>query len=344
MVESLDDLVSGKHYIIASGADGSVKAMGSQNSSHYRNVVEVTATNGIIPETANVCEFVIYGPDADGNYSIYDAQYNSNAGGYLYASSGTDNYLDTQADNDANGKWSISIADGGAATLAAQGTNSRNLMRFNSTRYSCYGSNTTVNALPYLFAKDNEATPIEDVTVTAAGYATYVSSQNALDFTGVSAYKVSAVNASSIHLEEIDEAPAGTPVIIKADAGTYPLATTANPAAVTGNLLKVSDGNAKTDDSYQLYGLAKKGDPAVVGFYPIANTVTLSKGKVYLSVAKTNGVKSFLGFEEDTATGVEVSGSKFQVSSDAPLFNLAGQRVNKATKGVFIQNGRKYIK
>lgn len=164
LVTSVEQLVSGRHYIIASGATGYVSAMGSQNNSHYRNVVSaVSSNNGVISESEGVYEFVINGPEIitkNNNtvmvYTIYDV-----TGGYLYASSSSSNYMDTQDFNDDNGKWTISIANTGAATIEAQGSNTRYKIRFNSNRFSCYGDNTNLCDLPYLYVK-NEVTPQYD--------------------------------------------------------------------------------------------------------------------------------------------------------------------------------------
>ena len=61
-------------------------------------------------------------------------------GGYLYAASSSSNYLKTQTTNDANGQWTIEIAETGVATIKAQGTYTHNLLRYNSssTLFSCY--------------------------------------------------------------------------------------------------------------------------------------------------------------------------------------------------------------
>lgn len=65
--------------------------------------------------------------------------------GYLYAASSSSNYLRTQATKDANGSWQITIADGGAADIVAQGNNARNLLRYNASAkiFSCYKSGQT---------------------------------------------------------------------------------------------------------------------------------------------------------------------------------------------------------
>ena len=164
LITSIDELVSGKRYVIASGAEGSVKAMGSQKG-NYRSVVEATSNNGVIAQKSGVLEFVIIGPDADGFYTIYDVASNN----YLCASSSSSNNMGSQTPNTDNGRWSISISDG-AATIIAQGSYSRKNMRFNDDRFSCYGDNTSVSALPYLYAKDNET--VASANKSISGYGT----------------------------------------------------------------------------------------------------------------------------------------------------------------------------
>lgn len=65
-------------------------------------------------------------------------------GGYLYAASSSKNYLKTQTTNNANGSATISITSAGVATIKFQGTNTRNLLQYNSDNsiFSCYGSAT----------------------------------------------------------------------------------------------------------------------------------------------------------------------------------------------------------
>ncbi len=60
--------------------------------------------------------------------------------GYLYAASSSANNMKTQTTLNENGSWTISIAEGGVATIKAQGTNTRNWMRYNSSDslFSCY--------------------------------------------------------------------------------------------------------------------------------------------------------------------------------------------------------------
>lgn len=158
LVTNIDQIVSGKHYIIASGTDGSVKVMAGQNDNN-RATVAVTAANNTIPETAGIYEFVINGLviNETNYFTIYDT--NNASTGYLYASGGTSsNQLKTQATNNNKGQWSITInSESSVASITANftGNNARNLMRYNSNNniFSCYNSG---QQSIYLFIKDGD--------------------------------------------------------------------------------------------------------------------------------------------------------------------------------------------
>lgn len=356
LITNVNQIVSGKHYIIASGTNGDVKAMGSQNSSdHYRTVVPVSASNGVIQETSGVYEFVIYGPsiitknsEETQVYTIYDANYNT-TGGYLYASSNSSNYLDTQTNNNDNGKWYISIANTGAATINAQGSNTRNMMRFNN-RFSCYGSNTSVNDLPYLYVKDGEDTPTEEVTIGESGYASY-SSQNALDFTNsdVKAYKAS-VNSTTgkVALTQVNKVPAEAGVVLYcATPNSYDIPAAAGADAVTGNemvgvlartrvLWHPSDGVYNYILQQGEFNKAYEGTDTSVGF--------LKANRAYLStsydVAGARGLEIVFNDSEVMGISQIENGSSDNGKS---VYNMSGQRVQNPGKGLYIVNGRKVV-
>ena len=177
------------------------------------------------------------------------------------------------------------------------------------------------------------------VEIPTAGYATYCNSAKALSFVGVTAYKVSAVGANSVTLEEIAEAPANTPVILEAAAGNYDLSVVANAAEVTGNKLLVSDGTITGGDG--IYALAEK--ESVVGFYKVKSTVTIPAGKCYLNT-NTNAPE-YLAFSfNGEATGISATlNDKGQMTNDKVVYNLNGQRVAQPTKGLYIVNGKKVM-
>ena len=84
--------------------------------------------------------------------------------GYLYAASSSKNYLRTQTTNDANGEWAISISSTGAATVTAQGSNTRNKLKYNANNgspiFSAYDSNGTVAVYKKVSSSGGQQDPV----------------------------------------------------------------------------------------------------------------------------------------------------------------------------------------
>ena len=173
---------NGRRYIIV-GRNSKDYAMGEQavnnngTQGNNRLAVEISINGNVasVPEGSEVHEFVINGPDINGRYTIYDPVYDplhSPVGlepGYLYAASSSANHLKTQDFNDANGLWSISIdEESGVASVTAQGSNTRNKMRYNNVShiFSCYASGQQDI---YLYIK-NEDEPSYEFVKDIAGY------------------------------------------------------------------------------------------------------------------------------------------------------------------------------
>ena len=142
LVTSVDQLVAGRTYLIVNVANS--KALGTTQNSNNRSASSVTIESDVISSIDNtVCELTLGG--STGAWTFFDADYLNN-GGYLYAASSSGNYLRTQASNNNNGKWSITIGANGAATITAQGSNTHNVLKYNSssTIFSCYPSSNTM--------------------------------------------------------------------------------------------------------------------------------------------------------------------------------------------------------
>lgn len=337
LVTDIAQLVPGKHYIIASGTDGSVKAMGEQ-STNNRTAVGVTATSGIIPETTGVYEFVIYGPDANGYYTIYD-ETNSK---YLYAASSSSNYLKTQEDNNANGKWTIEIANTGVATVKAQGSYTRNWMRNNGNLFSCYGSGQSDI---YLYVKDGD-TPVPttaSVKLNAYGYATYAST-SALDFLDAdadeaeySAWQITSISSEgNITFSQIKSTVAsGKGILLK---GTPNATINLNILPTGGATLsdnKLVGTTAPTDvNAGEVYGLS--GDK----FVKSSADGTIPAGKAYILASSIPSTAKSLNFVfEDETTGI--SEMKTGILDNEAWYDLQGRKVAQPTKGIYIHNGKK---
>ena len=172
------------------------------------------------------------------------------------------------------------------------------------------------------------------VTIGGAGYTTYVAPVAVQFPTTVTAFIVTGATGTAVTMDAVTAVPAGTAVVVKGSAGTYELTVAASTDDVTSNLLKASNGAVTGGEG--IYALANKGQ---VGFYPVADTVTIPAGKAYLVI--TGLVKSFFGFEEDDATGIETIANE---TLNGSIYNLAGQRINKMQKGINIINGKKILK
>ena len=166
LVTSADQLVAGRTYLIVNVANS--KALGTTQNPNNRSAAVITIENDIISTIDNtVCELTLRG--STGAWTFFDAGWGS-SGGYLYAASSSNNYLKTQASNDANGQWSITIGEGGTAALAAQGSNSHNLLKYNNQNdiFSCYASGQQD---VYLFRRTElEDYPAEQQVVLEAGW------------------------------------------------------------------------------------------------------------------------------------------------------------------------------
>ena len=198
--------------------------------------------------------------------------------------------------------------------------------------------------LGYAFHQNlgSDATPTLDKTkgyvtqIGAAGYSTqYITDSDVTIPSGVEAF-AGVVNENSITLNSISGAiVAGEPVVLRGAAGFYNFMPTTGATHAASNDLQGSDGTVTGGDN--IYALSKKGDPAVVGFYPVANTVTIPAGKAYLNTT-AGGVKGFYGFEDNATSINEELRMKSEESS---IYNVAGQRISKIQKGINIVNGKK---
>ena len=171
------------------------------------------------------------------------------------------------------------------------------------------------------------------VTITAAGYATLYAPV-ALAIPGdVTAY-VATDKGDYLTLTAIDGGiiPANTGVILAGAATTYNFGITtggnAGDNALTGTVAAI----ARPSGSYIL-----SNGGSGVGFYKDGAT-TIPGFKAYLA-AGGGGVKTFR-FNEETA--IEAIESAKEACS-ANIYNLAGQRVTKAKKGIYIVGGRKVV-
>ena len=194
--------------------------------------------------------------------------------------------------------------------------------------------------------------PITLRTTDNTNYFATFSAPVPVEINGATLCSVSSNSNKWIQYEEKPAATqlaAGTGVLLHATgSGEATIEATATilteTAETAGYGLQAYDAAftvAEEDQTSKLF-LGKGKDSDKVGFYKLGS-------------ASTNGFKAYFvnstgeakeGFELEDAnevTGVEsIDNSQFAIDN-APVYNLQGQRVNKAQKGVFIQNGKKVV-
>jgi hypothetical protein len=212
-------------------------------------------------------------------------------------------------------------------------------------------------------AADNKRIRVDDIlvtaapaavttTVTAEGLATFVGEFN-LDFSaveGLAAYKAK-VDGNNIAFTKVTAVPAGEGVLLRATtdlAGDtrFEIPVIEEAAALTDNDFIPGTGAtvASSEDvegtTYYNYILSKKSGSDELSFY-LANNNTVAVGRAYLRTTAAPGEARFTFSFDDEVTGI--SAMQNDAAMNHAAYNLNGQRVNKLTKGLFIQNGKKVV-
>lgn len=182
----------------------------------------------------------------------------------------------------------------------------------------------------------------EEVEITAAGFATFANDVD-IDFTnveGLTAYKAT-INGSTATFTKVTKVPAGEGVLLKGAAGKYNCPVTAGVTAWAEEdnaFVRGNDAAVPTNDG-TTYNYVLSTKNGVVGFYSAADK-TVAKNQAYLQTTKSEGRLSIV-FEDGT-TGIS-SVMNADSNKQNEVYNLNGQRVRNAAKGLYIQNGKKVL-
>jgi hypothetical protein len=179
-------------------------------------------------------------------------------------------------------------------------------------------------------------------SITSKGWATLYTPY-ALDFSGVAGLTAytATLDGETVTLTAVNNVPANTGVVLKGTEGSYKIPVIASSTTARGALA----GNASEATAYNavagktLYVLTKDGD-SDAQFNPV-NEGSIAAGKAYLPVTAGGTSKLRVVIEGD-ATGIAALEAADAVESGV-MYNLAGQQVNAAYKGIVIKNGKKFI-
>ena len=180
--------------------------------------------------------------------------------------------------------------------------------------------------------------------VTAGNFGTVCLPRAAsnLSTAGATFYEVAGTTESGLMLSEVDELEAGTPYVFKATASKLSIPVTGSETTVqsatglVGNMsttpVEVTNGNYILSSN-----LLRKvnGGKATIGQYRAY--FDLSAVPEYSGA----GVKTFVLGMDETPDGIKAISD---ATAEGAIYTLAGQRVNKAQKGIYIVNGKKILK
>lgn len=179
----------------------------------------------------------------------------------------------------------------------------------------------------------------ETLTTSAGGYATY-SADYAVNYSelGLTAYTLTVDESkNTVTAKEFTGVvPAGGAVLVKGDASK---AYTLTPATTEGDASFTTDlqTGATTANGTQYGFTSKSGTPA---FAQVVSGQEIPTKKGYIVLNGASAAKYSICFG-DEATGIHTI--EAASAANATMYNLAGQRVDKAYKGIVIVNGKKYL-
>lgn len=275
------------------------------------------------------------------------------------------NFVNTTADSEGLKNWQgskpkyfVSINQRkqfGALTLKIDG----------ETKYLCVGSSGVVDRLDggyNSYGTDKFSTDFMFEEVSSTDYAghavTFTASTDGKAYAtlnlpfattipaGVTAYKKVDGTESSVKLEvyqvENEVLPANTPVLLQANEAVEktfaPAEYKAQEATGFSGTLAAA---AVAEKNAIAYILAKDGE--AVKFCKLSatsNTVNANKAYFTLTAAAANALNFDFG---GVATGIE--NAVADKANNAPIYDLSGRRVMNAVKGgIYIQNGKKFVK
>lgn len=277
------------------------------------------------------------------------------------------NILTAIAHSSESNKWAFQFENGyylslknskdnGTVKIAAQPTfwvlsntakgvinmtiNSYCLQRNNSSETTNFGSYTSGQTDIWFLE-----VPTYDVKISSAGYATFCLPYNATIPNGLTAYTATD-NGESVTLtaKAGRKIAAGEGVVLKGDEGTYTFVAAEHVDTTEGNQMVGVTEDTKLTERNNAYMLTRKIDDGSIAFRLLKTNYTLKANKAYLKASNTANIRELIpALWDDNATGID-NIAKDEVTATGAIYNLAGQKLMRAQKGINIINGKLVIK
>lgn len=279
------------------------------------------------------------------------------AGNYLYVKKGDSQGLRVVETPDTdkwtfeeNGTGYFAMKDENAIRYCATYKDGNDWRSYVDKDYKNYANGGKLELYRNDISYSNYTTTVETNSLTLRAYdgknhfATF-SSDKAVKFVDATVFTVDVENGT-ISLNEIasKQVPANTGVLLRSakesDVFTY---IESAPAIEGTNLLKPA--SEQMTEGFKFYKLAYDNytEKTGLGFYWGAaegGAFAVKPGLAYLAVPEAQAA-NVKGFRFDgTQTGI--NGVEATTAKGA-IYNLNGQRVEKAQRGIYIQNGKKFI-
>ena len=174
---------------------------------------------------------------------------------------------------------------------------------------------------------------------------------------GLKAYAATLDGANLTFTELKQVVPAGTGLLLQGEEKGYNIPVVAAAGTAPSNALiginEVTPMKSTADDNY--FFVMKKASTAsdALKFAPLttgSTAVNVPAGKVVVEVpndvfTSNNSRELTISFDNGGTTGINGLDNltNSQLDNNAPMYNLAGQKVTKSYKGVVIQNGKKIL-
>ena len=202
-------------------------------------------------------------------------------------------------------------------------------------------SGSSISGVDYIYIQKTGDVQTLTSSSNLQGYKTFYNATKNFEVdANTTIYKAAAPSNGYVTITAVEGSiiPADTPVFLKTtDTESYAITLTETDEEgtgdFTGNALQAAEEDGKIDGAYILAYTTADG----LGIYQF--TGSLDAGDVYLTAAG-QGAKLRFGFADD-ATAIKTVA--VEAADNAVIYNVAGQRVNAAYKGIVIKNGKKYL-
>lgn len=158
-------------------------------------------------------------------------------------------------------------------------------------------------------------------------------------------YELSDVDGEIIKFTTADAITAGKPYIVKAKEDAVVFASNIKSSELVSDVTPVTEGTVTFTGTFsRIADLLDVTNSYIISnnnLYEVDSKVALKPFRGYFTITPSL-VKAFV-LDFGDATGINTIANSQQPMANGPIYNLAGQRLSKAQKGIYIINGKKVL-